>query len=385
MHLKLLASLSLLFLASVSLCGQSARRGLYLDGNAPALQYDHVKAPYFGAYLPFAREGGTIERWKSSLSPVGYFVSSRLLIGVRFDYQHATQLLPYSEVRTLEADSRSAIRPFVRYYLGDGSRNWDVYGELGFGRIGLKGYTGVETDFHLAAGTEVRLGGGLLANARLAYNAYASDLNYTTLDIGQRVLVRELGGGIEPRLRRGAVYLSGKVFGGSVGHMRRQGADWLQYSFVVRPTVGYFLLDGLALMAELNWRVEGDYDHVRPYWQSRHSGNGVETEFLGLLGVRYYPLGGSRLQPFTEANIGHYRYESDPEHPDAFVQTARGTAYRGGVGVAYFLSDRVSFEVLARYRTQREAVELNPWWSRVGQVTNKGFSGQLGFAFQLVD
>ena len=382
--MRLLSSLVILIALTGQLAAQTARHGIYLGGDSPVLQYSRMEYPYFGAYSPFPREGGLFDRWKSDLQPVGFFISPRLLIGARFDYRHITHTFPRRETWRSD-ETYSAIRPFLRYYLGDGSRIWDVYGELGFGRIGLKGYTGVETDFHLAAGTEVRLGGGLLANARLAYNAYASDLNYTTLDIGQRVLVRELGGGIEPRLRRGAVYLSGKVFGGSVGHMRRLGADWLQYSFAVRPTVGYFLLDGLALMAELNWRVEGDYDHVRPYWRSRYSGNGVETEFLGLLGVRYYPLGGSRLQPFTEANLGHYRYESDPEHPDAFVQTARGTAYRGGVGVAYFLSDRVSFEVLARYRTQREAVELNPWWSRGAQVTNKGFSGQLGFAFQLVD
>ena len=382
--MRLLSSLVILIALTGQLAAQTARHGIYLGGDLPVLQYSRMEYPYFGAYSPFPREGGLFDRWKSGLQPVGFFISPRLLIGARFDYRHITHTFPRRETWRSD-ETYSAIRPFLRYYLGDGSRIWDVYGELGFGRIGLKGYTGVETDFHLAAGTEVRLGGGLLASARLAYNAYASDLNYTTLDIGQRILIHELGGlNMEPRLRKGAVFLSGKVLGANVGHMRRQDKDWLEYDLEIMPTAGYFLRDGLAVMAEINWLVEGVYDHVKPEWRSRYAGNGVETEFLGLLGFRYYPLRLSRIQAFAEANIGHYRYESDPEHPLAEVATVRGTAYRGGLGLAYFLSSRVSLELSGRYLKQEE--EIMQWlWTRTVPAGTKGFSANVGFAFQLVD
>ncbi|WP_116106593.1 outer membrane beta-barrel protein [Lewinella sp. IMCC34191] len=357
MHTKTYLLLALWLAAAAQIFGQSTRRGLYLDGGASLLDYTRTDYPYFGHYLSPARPQRRVEEWAADLAPVGYFVTDRLLVGTRFDLRRMKAEMPWTADQQFRyTDTWSALRPFLRYYpLASGDRKWSVFGEVGFGRIGLEGYTGFETDFHLAAGTEYRLGEGLLATARLAYNGYASDLNYTTLEIGPRILINELHGvSGRPRLTRGTLMTRGPLFRGSVGHMRRQEQDWLDYRFEISPSVGYFPVNGLAVVAEVDWQIDGEYNYLEDNNWFRRTANHVTADFRASLGLRYYPIRSSRLLPFAGAFLGHYRYEYDYEHPQGDDTRVKALTYRGTVGGTYFLSDRVALEANLSYTRQDE-------------------------------
>ncbi|PPK88708.1 hypothetical protein CLV84_1679 [Neolewinella xylanilytica] len=345
-------------LFSAFLSGQGTRGGsFYLDGGASLLQYARIDYPEFGVYFQPYRLQGRQESWRANVLPIGYFLTDRFLVGVRFDYQK-TYSDDYwaSEQAFGESDTWSSLRPFVRYYpLSGNDRRWDVFGEVGFGRIGLKGYTGIETDFHLAAGIDYRLGSGVLATARLAYNGFATDLNYTTLEIGPRILLNEISGPTgQSRLARGTGFVRGALFRGSVGHMRRQGEDWLDYRFEITPSAGYFFADGLAVVAEVDWKIGGEYNYLEVNSYPARYGNHVLTDFQTSLGMRYYPLRTSRLVPFAGLSAGHYRYEYDHELENSVDTRVKAFTYRGTLGGTYFLSDRLALETLVSYTKRDE-------------------------------
>ena len=292
--------------------------------------------------------------------PVGFFLSDRFLLGARFDYQKSYSEDYWELERPVgDSDSWSSLRPFMRYYpLAGSDRRWYVFGEIGFGRIGIKGYTGIETDFHVAAGVEYRIGAGVLATARLAYNAFATDLNYTTLEIAPRILASQLSGTTgQPRLTRGTCFTQGPLFRASVGHMRRQGDDWLDYRFEVSPSIGYFPVNGLAVVAEADWNIDGEYDYINrrryPYWYNNH----VLTDFQGSLGLRYYPIRTSRFVPFAGISVGLYRYVYDHEWMDGADTRVKAIGIQGAFGAAYFLSDRLALEARISYSKQDERLQ----------------------------
>ncbi len=280
--------------------------------------------------------------------PVGVFAFDRLLVGASI-----TSSYNWSGETFFDGDNSShqyRVNPFVRYYVLAGEeRKWNLFTELGFGTFGGGDLPSFETDFHLGAGVDVPLFPGVVATGRLAYNANADGLNFTTLRIGGNLLLGQLGSLTENPLAKGTWTTQGQLASASFGHMRRGGEDWVNYGYQFNPAVGYFLMDGLSISSVSSLSLSGSQNDISSNLTSRMNNfrfHRLQTE----LAVRYYPWQTGKLLPFAELSVG-YR-SSDYSFPEGGVQDQRqtSTVLGAAAGASYFLSENVALEVSAAYQ-----------------------------------
>ena len=381
--MKHLSTLVFLLFVALNLGAQSDRRGLYLDGGNPLLRYASSNLPRVGANAPSADFDSRLDELSAQVVPVGYFISRRVMVGARLAYHQGDYRYLHTGYQFPESENTATIRPFLRYYpLRARDRKWDAFAELGFGRLGLKGNSGWETDFHLAAGVERRLAPGVLATARLSYNAFATDLNYTVLEIGPRILPSALGAVSDSApLRAGTLFSRGQLLRGSFGHMDRQGRDWTDFNLRLTPSGGYFVIDGLAVTADFDLEIRGSSNEIRSdFFGGAEESNGYSVE--GAVGLAYFPLRAGRLLPHLAASYGYYAAKLDGPGSDFTPSEAKGPLARLGIGATYFLSDAVALEGSASYTSYNEQLAGNTGLPTRNQARNV-LSAQAGFAIYL--
>lgn len=347
MHLftPLVFFLALLFSGLLSAQSPYRRGTVYLDGatslsvaNSKLVEADNTWGTPSGIQTSQFRLGS---------SPVGVFALNRLLVGVRSSYSYNWNGESFFDAASTYQSYR--VNPFVRYYLLAGEeRKWNVFAELGFGTFGDGDLPSFETDFHLAAGLEVPIVPGVVGTARLAYNANADGLNYTTLDIGGNLLLGQLAPLTQAPLSQGTWTTRGRLATSSFGHMSRGGEDWIEYNYQFSPTVGYFVLDGLSITSSSTFSVGKVQNDINPAWNSRI--DNYESQMLRTeLEARYYPLRGAKLLPFAAVAVGYQYSKFSPENGNPEVQKDKSNLLRAGAGVSYFLGDNVALEVSAAY------------------------------------
>lgn len=118
-----------------------------------------------------------------------------------------------------------------------------------------------------------------------------------------------------------------------------------QMSFNLAPKFGYFIMDNLAVGAELNFAYRSEKDGTD---DDKYS----TTLFGAGPFVRYYfPAG--KVFPYAEANsfFGSMKSKYDPSEGTGDEDKSGITAFGGGLGVAIPMGEKVSFDLMAGYNS----------------------------------
>jgi len=111
------------------------------------------------------------------------------------------------------------------------------------------------------------------------------------------------------------------------------------------PKAGYFVIDNLAIGLDLS----GTFSMTKS-----SSGSSKQTITILSMGpfIRYYiPV--SKVLPFFELNglIGAYKSKYERDKLEDSVHNYNLASWGGGIGMAVPLSDRVTFDMIARYNS----------------------------------
>ncbi|WP_420458809.1 outer membrane protein [Neolewinella sp.] len=337
---------SLCMLLAFTLTAQERKGNFYLSGNT-ALQYSKVERDLDqlsgGARVSQRVTGLRFESFRS-----GYFLTNRLLVGARADYAGVSR----DQRQWIGGRTTLAFQPFVRYYFLDlGARPLSVFGELGFGTVGVGDGSGFETDFHLGLGAELTLAPGILGTANLNYDAYAYGLNYTVLNLGLNVLTGQLRGTTKTAsVGAGTLTAAGQL--ASLAYGRTASGGLAESNLLVRlsPRVGYLVLDGLLVEADLGVSYES-YRSERDF-SSSFFGDLTTADLTAGVRGRYYFLQRSRLLPFAGAGIGYRRLRQEVGGLGNSVERrSRTSTWRLGAGAAYFFSPQLALDLTVEYNS----------------------------------
>ena len=331
--------------ATLSLTAQQ-RGGFYLSGDTRAAYTDLTDNPERLAYWvsnPLRRPTGLLAQSYRS----GYFLTKRLLLGSRVGYVRRERDYHYSY-----SDGAVLVQPFVRYYfLGTEASELSLFGELGFGTIGIGDADGFETDFHLGLGAERGVAAGVLATANLNYNANASGTNLTDLTIGLNVLTGQLATATsDAPLAAGTLSLDGRLGTVAYGRNGNSSQRTVMASVDLAPRVGYFVRDGLLVEADLAFSYgKEEMTGSNAFWVYDLHDASLD---LGVA-ARYYPLRSGRLLPYAGAGVSYLRSSERFSFGDGQYQNM---AYRAApvaltLGADFFLAPQVALDVAARYRS----------------------------------
>jgi len=349
--MRLLITLTFI-LSSLLVFGQSRKGHFYLSGNT-SLSAERIlpaEQTTFGQFPATIRgQFGEIEgesSWRARSSRIGYFVTNRLMVG--------TDL--YVGTETTDGQDRGSyfLDPFVRYYVTNRpGKKVNYFAQLGFGTFGEYGFgSNYETNFHLGAGAEVRLSDDVAASALLRYNAQASGLNYTELEIQLNAFI---GGGLGksagPALVQGSLMIDPAIGSIQLGHRGRDEILNLITDLNVRG--GYFLHD--------HWMVEAGFSvNTNQYSSGESFGGRLENEFSeleanALIGARFFPAGSSRLRPYLlgRTNFSLNEQIRTPSFGSAAGLETRNTQSRlhlqAGAGALLSLSNHLALDAEVLY------------------------------------
>ncbi|MEM9931198.1 MAG: outer membrane beta-barrel protein [Bacteroidota bacterium] len=298
--------------------------------------------------------------------------TNRLLVGAN------VSIFAIPEQEFIPSQFNVGLRPFARYYFPGGEkRSISYFGEVGFGTCSLFDGSGFETDFHFGGGVEKALFPGVVATALLRYDANASGLNFTRLNLGLHILLGQLENtenGIS--LEKGTFTADADIAGFSFGRMERGGSTDQFGSLSISPTAGYFLLD--QLMVEIQTGIA--YSRLSRNI-NRNTLNQTTTANFAL-NLRYYPKTFGKLLPYATAGIGltsfNTRVTTDLFGEDRTSFTT--DMWQGGLGATLFLSPQLALDGTVLYqRTTSEQSNIFP----LGTFTQRTLSFEVGFKFFL--
>ena len=139
--------------------------------------------------------------------------------------------------------------------------------------------------------------------------------------------------------------------------------------------VGYFVANNLAL------GISGTYSYSyskigASNYQPSNTEN-ITKLFTILPQIQYYFPAGGKLKPFAVAGVGYmWLQERDSRVTENYnkVYSLSGVAFTGGVGVSYFISKSVAFDLGLQYSYNRLKDEL----INNQIMKEKQFAGNLG-------
>ncbi|WP_116127682.1 outer membrane protein [Lewinella sp. IMCC34183] len=340
-------------LLALTLSAQERRGSVYLSGGSSAAYGTATDKQIRSAYLPYnllsRLEGIRVNSFRT-----GYFLTNRLLLGTRADFNYVSgdaSLYPsdYTEL---------SFRPFVRYYVRDGGADGtSVFGEAGFGTLGLGEADFFTKDYHLGVGAERFLASGILAMASLNYNVNAELRDYASLRFGLNVLTGQLARATaDAPLAAGTLTAAGQLL--EVGYgITRDGGNRINTLMIdLSPRLGYFPLDGLLLETGLVYSL---LQVNRDYSQQQLNMDYRRTDLELRLQARYYLLQQGRLLPYVGAGISYVRIDQGLNRlDDPLVQHIEALPWQLSAGVSYFLSPRLAIDLEAEY--ERGLAESGP-------------------------
>jgi hypothetical protein len=160
------------------------------------------------------------------------------------------------------------------------------------------------------------------------------------------------------QIKKGQVMFDGSIYGNYYNQNNDDDSNLLKtnrYSFSFRPQFGYFIIDNLSLGITPHFGV------TKSKTESRYTPNDdSKSNNFGLgIGIDKY-FGAGQVLPFIGATIGltkskreHYVYYMDPGDTDWTQEKMNESqlfthlTFKGGV--AYFVNDKVSINLLLDY------------------------------------
>lgn len=144
-------------------------------------------------------------------------------------------------------------------------------------------------------------------------------------------------------------------------------------AFNLSSRVGFNLVQGLVAGVRANFT----------YNETKHSydGEDYKSKETGIYGgpfVRYYFNSAGKVKPFIEGEAAFGRIKDD--YGDDHVDKLNIMQLAGGAGIGIFLSDCVSFDVMAGYG---HTSITDPDDESDAKVITSGFGGGIGFTFFL--
>lgn len=364
-------------LLTTVLAAQDRQGSVYLGGGTSLLT-QRVERDVFDAHILPGRalldsytRGGTYRS--------GYFLTHRLLLGAQLRYADPAMTPP----ATASYRQQLQIEPFLRYYFLDlGQRRpVSVFGELGFATFAFGGGPRYETDFHLGLGAETEVAPGIVGTVNLNYNANASGLNLTDLNIGLNVLTGQLAGaGVAASLTPGTWVTNGQLGRVAYGRMVRGDYTDSRLQLDLRPRIGYAVAPGLVV------EVGGDWERYLPRVEtstgSYLAGYYPYDRRAVSLQARYYPLQRGRLLPFVSAVAGGEWLKNTGVYGGPLFRSYEALHLGGGLGAAYFLSTHLAVDLSVDYRHEY-AEGLNWFNGPESELPHTRLVGELGLRYYL--
>jgi len=352
-HRNMRFTLTLLFfLTTLAAFAQSRKGHFYLSGNT-SLSAERVISDDTDAFSRLTGtgvnriggdEGGVT--WRARSSRIGYFITNRLLVG--------TDL--YVGTKSFDGwdESNYFLDPFVRYYVTDRpGKKINFFAQLGFGTVGDYGFgSNYETNFHFGGGAETRLAGDVAASALLRYNAQASGLNYTELELRLNALIGGGSGKSAGRaLVRGSIMIDPAIGNILIGHRGRD--ETLNLIADLNVSGGYFLHD--RWMVEAGISVNTDRFISDNNFQRRFNSNSDELRITAMIGGRFFPALISRLRPYllARSRFSHIKQSSTLSFGgnagQEIIDTQSALHLQAGAGTLLSLSSHVALDAEVLY------------------------------------
>ena len=365
-------------LATAGLAAQSRAGSVYLDGGANffaqrakgSLNDAHIirSQALLGSYL------------RSTTLRSGYFLTHRLLVGARAEYQHF-----YLSKHLIARDNPSLhVQPFLRYYFADLGRQGKIslFGQVGVGTFTFDEESLFEKDFHLGLGAEAGLVPGVVGTVAVNYYHINSGRNAISLNFGLNLLTGQLAhaGGSTP-LARGTWVTNGQIGRVLIGVGDQPLFGKHQLSLQLRPSLGYVLLPGLLLEVAADWQRQV----LSPYYHR-------SIDYLGQypfdrrtlrVRMRYYPLRrGRRLFPFLSIGAGGEQLRHNGVHGGPVTLRYSTPNIGAGTGASYFISDRVALDLSTMYRRELISESERNIGYRM-ELPKERFTGEIGLRYFL--
>ena len=112
----------------------------------------------------------------------------------------------------------------------------------------------------------------------------------------------------------------------------QQGDDLKSSAINITPSVGYFVIDNLAVGLDLGYTSTKVEDET-------------SSTFTGVLGGSYYFNASDNLKPYVGLGGGYTIINYSDEDAEKFS----GLTLRGVGGIAYFINESISFNFLVQY------------------------------------
>jgi opacity protein-like surface antigen len=334
-----------LLLVSATLFAQD-RGGNWLIAGNTAAEYQFERSNWDGSIFGDPSPNSEFDQTQFTLTSfrTGYYITNRLLVGGQFTY---SRFVTDPADDFFDAEGAFQFRPFVRYhFLDPGGRGPSLFGEAGFGTVGIGDVEDWESTYHVGIGAEVNLTSGVLASANLNYEGRERGLNQLTLSMGPQFITGQLGEQyISTPTQTGTFVTDGQWLNASFGSGEDEGGldNNLYISFT--PRAGYFILPGLLVEAEF----VANYNRLEFV-------DDTESKIRSLgasAGVRYYPLPTSRFSPFLTVGMDYIRNNSEFDfsvngNPSGTIEIDENPfGWRAGIGASYFLTNHAAVLSLA--------------------------------------
>jgi hypothetical protein len=341
--MKFLTTLFVL-LFTLSLSAQYQKGNLYLDGGSQLDFLNNVGNSSLGINVAAA-----------NASQFGYFFTDRLLVGTSINAYNIST----GDFSVSEGAFQLQLKPFVRYYFPakNGGR-FNFFGDVGFGtQTFSNGFnSGFETDFHFGGGAEIFLQPGIVGTVGLQYDANASGLNFTNLNLGLNVLLGQLENSDSPvALTSRTVTIDPNVGQISYGRMGANGEVNNSTTVRLTPKVGFFLTNNLLVEGKASIVHNGE---TRNIGSSSFQPNKTQTTEIGTgVDLRYYPIHLGRFLPFATLGGGvQFLHQSSDSGFGTIKSNVAFGNWQAGLGASFFLSPHLSLDGAVTY--QRTSIQL---------------------------
>lgn len=160
----------------------------------------------------------------------------------------------------------------------------------------------------------------------------------------------------------------------SDGEEFKRTADLKKFNF--NPSVGWFVLDGLAIGLSINYKSK-TYEYTEDHYYEKK-----ESAFLYGPTIIYY-FGKSKLKPFIEAE---YTFGKENEEVDSNLEymdsETKINNWSMGAGIAYFLRKNISANIGLIYEhSSGNVIEKHNYPIMIDEKKQSGTSLSAGFSF----
>lgn len=148
----------------------------------------------------------------------------------------------------------------------------------------------------------------------------------------------------------GSIYATGTTGGGTGVEVDFENASYFNFNF--HPEIGYFIKNRIALGAGIHT------EFGLPFFDEFDEYSATYDIYIGP-NIRYYLPTASNWQPYAYGNLQVGVYQKETYYFEAELGKHNFYGFQAGVGVNYFITERVAIDAKATYRFRHS-------WNNIG-------------------